>query len=238
MATRSPLVLVGNDWQELPTGDTVGGISLITGLQTSLDAKVSASSPSFSGPVTFTAGLSESSSVAYIGNGGTLNDLLYRVPSGRQQSWMVASSVMATLKSAGWLLGADGTAARTLELLNASAAQQRWTNTAGVKYAEREVDSSSRCNEYCSGDVWRWLLSTDTSKGLRLSLESGSLYLDTIGGLGNFFLRAGSSERINLTAAGIGFFGQSPAGRQVVPTGSPINTVITALQNLGLFSQT
>lgn len=238
MATRSPLVLVNNDWQELPSGDTLGGISLITGLQSALDAKVATASPVFSGPVSFSAGLSESSSVGYIGNGGTLNDLLYRVPTGRQQSWMVAGGVLGTLKASGWLMGADGTAARCVEIRDASNPQQRWTNTAGTKYAEREVDSSSRCNEYCSGDVWRWLLSTDTSKGLRLSLEAGSLYLDTVGGLGNFFLRAGSSERINLTAAGIGFFGQSPAGRQVVPTGSTINTVITALQTLGLFSQT
>lgn len=35
----------------------------------------------------------------------------------------------------------------------------------------------------------------------------------------------------------IGFFGVTPVARQVVPTGSTTDQVITALQNLGLFSQ-
>lgn len=36
----------------------------------------------------------------------------------------------------------------------------------------------------------------------------------------------------------IGFFGVTPAVRQVVPTGSTADQIITGLQNLGLFSQT
>jgi len=46
------------------------------------------------------------------------------------------------------------------------------------------------------------------------------------------------ATRIEVSGANIGFFGVTPVARQVVPTGSTTDAVITALQNLGLFSQT
>lgn len=51
---------------------------------------------------------------------------------------------------------------------------------------------------------------------------------------GNDILSVGESGG----ALVIGFFGVTPAIRQVVPTGSTADQIITALQNLGLFSQT
>lgn len=51
---------------------------------------------------------------------------------------------------------------------------------------------------------------------------------------GNDILSVGESGGAHV----VGFFGVTPAARQVVPTGSSTDTVITALQNLGLFSQT
>lgn len=49
---------------------------------------------------------------------------------------------------------------------------------------------------------------------------------------------AAPSEHLRMGSNKIGFFGVAPAARQVVPTGSSTDDVITALQNLGLFSQT
>lgn len=46
------------------------------------------------------------------------------------------------------------------------------------------------------------------------------------------------SEHIRMGSNKIGFFGTTPAAKQIVPTGSSTDDVITALQNLGLFSQT
>lgn len=49
---------------------------------------------------------------------------------------------------------------------------------------------------------------------------------------------AGLTTRIELTHDGkIGFFAVAPVVRQVVPTGSTADQIITALQNLGLFAQ-
>lgn len=49
---------------------------------------------------------------------------------------------------------------------------------------------------------------------------------------------AGLTTRIELTHDGkIGFFNVTPVIRQVVPTGSTADQIITALQNLGLFAQ-
>lgn len=42
---------------------------------------------------------------------------------------------------------------------------------------------------------------------------------------------------LNHDGTTLGFYGVTPATRQVVPTGSSTDTVITALQNIGLFSQ-
>ena len=46
------------------------------------------------------------------------------------------------------------------------------------------------------------------------------------------------ATRFQILDAKIGFFGVTAVARQVVPTGSTTDQVITALQNLGLFSQT
>lgn len=45
------------------------------------------------------------------------------------------------------------------------------------------------------------------------------------------------STKLKINGIGIGFFNVNPVARQVVPTGSSTDAVITALQNLGLFSQ-
>lgn len=45
------------------------------------------------------------------------------------------------------------------------------------------------------------------------------------------------SSKLKLNGTGIGFFGVAPAARQLIPTGSTTDQVITALQTLGLFRQ-
>lgn len=50
-------------------------------------------------------------------------------------------------------------------------------------------------------------------------------------------LAAGGTDMFRANATQIGFFGVTPAVRQTVPTGSSTDTVITALQTLGLFKQ-
>lgn len=132
---------------------------------------------------------------------------------------------------------------RMLEVVDSTAAQQRWTHTASTKYAERQVDTNGYVYETATGNRWYLAYLSDTTKHLGILVNSSGqaylrasgteIYLETDGGTngvqitGNsagltkltfgkgFWLKGGSSSP-SLLEAGTGqYVGLSAAGQPV-----------------------
>lgn len=107
-------------------------------------------------------------------------------------------------------------------ILEVLAADGAATASLAVYNTKTSTTSYERLDASWSADVARlW-----TSKGS----GGGSARALVLGADGTELLRFGSSTTLS-------FFGVAAVARQLVPTGSSTDTVITALQNLGLFRQ-
>lgn len=93
------------------------------------------------------------------------------------------------------------------------------------------LKSSTTADQSAGRLTWEWIVATHASRASRCKLSAYAIVTSTE--------TEQEAIRWDGNSAGIrlGFYGVSAVARQTVPTGSSIDDVITALQNLGLFKQ-
>jgi hypothetical protein len=67
--------------------------------------------------------------------------------------------------------------------------------------------------------------------------SAGCMYLNATSDSLGLIVAVDGTDKFQANTTGVGFFGVTPAARQLVPTGSDADDIITALQTLGLFRQ-
>lgn len=91
----------------------------------------------------------------------------------------------------------------------------------------QDASANTILDSFSDGGSSRWLWQFDAAGWSQMVFN----FLDAL------HLDVGGARRISIGSTGLSFFGASESGQIVVPTGSSVDDVITALQTFGLFLQ-